>query len=58
MLSVCSCASLLLFLQEEAKVEVVEPTVPDEPVLPFQQLYISCPDGLAVTFLLEAALGQ
>ena len=38
-------------LEEE---EVEEPLVPQ----PFQQMYLTCPDGLYVSFQLESALGE
>jgi hypothetical protein len=42
---------------EEAKVEPVEPMVEPPSPEPFQQLYVSCPDGLAVTYFLESSCG-
>ena len=37
------------------EVEVVEEIVPYQP---FQQLFITCPDGLTVSYFLETAYGE
>ena len=48
----------LLVIQEEIKVEEPAEDHPKEPESSsFQQIYISCPDGLAVNYLLDPSAG-
>ena len=46
---------MLMYAQEEE----LEELAPEEPVpeQPFQQLFLTCPDGLTVTYFLESSLG-
>ena len=58
----CWCAvkkllSRLLHVQVEPSEEVVEQEVEIQLPQPFQQLFVSCPDGLTVTYMLESAVG-
>ena len=41
---------------DEDEVEETE----EEPLVeqPFQQLYVTCPDGLCITYMLESGLGE
>lgn len=51
---------MLLFILVFLKVtELVEDVMSETPVFcdPFPKLYISCPDGLSVTFALESSFG-
>ncbi|XP_078322362.1 sperm-associated antigen 17-like isoform X1 [Crassostrea virginica] len=46
-------------LEDEEKKDQEEKKDEEKPILqPFQQLYVSCPDGLNVKFLLESSLGM
>ena len=49
-------------LLQPADEDVEEEVRPDEESSPppqlFQQLYVTCPDGLAVTYFLESSVGE
>jgi len=49
--------SLLLCVQVEPSEETIEPEMEIPLPQPFQQLFVSCPDGLTVTYFLESAVG-
>ena len=48
---------LLLCTQVEPSVEAIETEVDIPLPQPFQQLFVSCPDGLTVTYFLESNVG-
>lgn len=50
---------MYFILQEEIKIEIAVAEEKPEPVEnPFQQVYVSCPDGLAVSYSIDNSVGM